>query len=437
MIGETIAAVATPPGEGGVAIIRISGPDAREILSRAFSPVPKARRLGYGHVMGKEGKMDEAMAVFMPAPHTYTREDVAEIHCHGGSYITQRVLERVFELGARPAKSGEFTMRAFLNGRVTLDEAEAVMAVISANSEAAGRAALRQLEGGVSAYVKSIRTQLVDQMAQIEAHMDFPEEVDEDLTREELIASLEEIIAGLRERSDGDRARIVRDGASCVLAGAPNVGKSSIMNALAGSDRAIVTDIAGTTRDVLTERVSLGGLTVELSDTAGVRETGDAIEKIGVERAKKAVQNADAVIAVFDASSPWNDSEKEMLSELDSRAILVLNKTDLTVEKELPGAIMISCKTGEGIKELENAILEALRAPEIAENQMTCARHIDLAKKALEALECALDSAQIGMPLDALCVYLQDALRTLGEITGEDATEDVIDRVFERFCVGK
>jgi len=212
---DTIAAVATPPGEGGVAIIRISGPGAREILSRAFSPAPKQnRRLTYGRVVGAQGAIDEAMAVFLPAPHTYTREDVAEIHCHGGEYITRRVLERAFELGARAAKPGEFTLRAFLNGRVTLDEAEAVMGVVSARSEAAGRAALRQLEGGVSAYVRGVRAQLVDQLAEIEAHLDFPEEIDEELTRETLIRSLEEILAGLRERADGARARIVRDVAS-------------------------------------------------------------------------------------------------------------------------------------------------------------------------------------------------------------------------------
>lgn len=435
---DTIAAIATPAGEGGVAIIRISGPGAREILSRAFSPAPKRdRMLTYGHVMDAGKPIDEAMAVFLPAPHTYTREDVAEIHCHGGRYITRRVLALVLALGARAANPGEFTLRAFLHGRVTLDEAEAVMALVNAGGEAAGRAAMRQLNGGVSAYVHGLRDRLVDQIARIEAHLDFPEEVDEEFTRTELIAALSALEGELRAQADERRARVVRDGASCVLLGAPNVGKSSIMNALAGSERAIVTDIAGTTRDVLTERISLGGLMIELSDTAGVRETGDEIEKIGVERARAAAAAADAVLAVFDAGTPWTPQDKELLSALDARAICVLNKTDLPVRKSLPGSIEVSCLTGEGLDELQRAILKALDAPQAGENALVCERHIALAREALAEIRAALDAARARVPLDALSVHLHAALNRLGEITGEDATEDVITRVFQNFCVGK
>lgn len=438
MTTDTIAAIATPAGEGGVSIIRISGPGAREILSRAFFPVPKKSRvLTYGHVVDAGDFVDEAMAVFLPAPRTYTREDVAEIHCHGGGYITRRVLSLVLSLGARAANPGEFTLRAFLNGRVTLDEAEGVMALVKARGEAAGRAAMRQLGGGVSAYVHGLRDRLLNQVAEIEAHLDFPEEIDEALTRDHLVCELQSLAEDLRARSDERRARVVREGASCVLLGSPNVGKSSIMNALAGSERAIVTDIAGTTRDVLTERIVLGGLLIELSDTAGVRETGDAIEKIGVERARAAAAAADVVLAVFDAGSPWTREDQDLLGALDERAVCVLNKTDLAVCKSLPGAIEISCITGEGLPELEQAILRALDARPSDENRLVCERHISLAREALAEMEQAVQAARTCVPLDALSVHLRAALVHLGEITGEEATDDVIDRVFARFCVGK
>ena len=331
---DTIAAIATPPGEGGIAIVRISGARAGEFLRAAFRPAHKGEmkhgQMRYGTLTDPTGApIDEVMAVFFRAPRSYTREDVAEIHLHGGTMCARAAMERLLSLGARAAEPGEFTYRAFMNGRVDLSEAEAIMGLIGARSQAARRASLRQLRGGVSAPIGRMREELTGLLAKIEAATDFPDEIDEDVTAKDVREGASRIRSELSRAADGKRARIVRDGASVVLCGRPNVGKSSLMNALLSADRAIVTDIPGTTRDVLTESFEIGGVRYQLSDTAGIRETADAIEKIGVTRARDALRDADCVLLVLDSSAPLTPSDQSMLAARDERYLTVLNKSDL------------------------------------------------------------------------------------------------------------
>ena len=450
-MSETIAAIATARGAGGIAIVRISGDRAGEILSKLFRPAGKvehfeSHRLMYGHAVGADGgALDEVMAVLMRAPRTYTREDVAEIHCHGGGVCASAVLRRALELGARMAQPGEFTRRAFMNGRIDLSKAEAVMQLIGANAEAAARASMRQLEGGVSGFVRQINDRLTGLLAAIEAATDFPDEVEEETAAEQVRSDLVDIVADLRARCDARHARLLREGASIVLAGRPNVGKSSLMNALLNQERAIVTDIPGTTRDVLTERVMIGGVLAELSDTAGQRDTSDPIEKIGVDRAIKAVETADVLLIVIDAAEPLAPEDAAMLKNADQRAIVCLNKSDLmpVVARDTIEAITscdiceISAQVGTGIPALINEIARRIGADAEQDGQLMAQRHIELVQRAAAALENAVAAIDSGMPLDTAAIDLREAMSTLMQITGEDVTEEVIDRVFSTFCVGK
>ena len=446
----TIAAVATPPGAGGIAIIRVSGPEAEAILRGCFRPYRAARRfqshrLYYGWVVRDGEVIDEAMAVLMRAPNSYTREDVAELHCHGGRVAAERVLRRALELGAVPAEPGEFTKRAFLNGRIDLSRAEAVMEMIGAGGEAAARASARQLEGGVSTFVRGLSRRLTDALAAVEACTDFPDEVEEETAAAETEDEMRAIAVQLRKKADGRGARILREGASIVLAGPPNAGKSSLMNALLRRERAIVTAIPGTTRDVLTERVVLGGVAAELSDTAGLRHAGDAVERIGVARAQAAVDRADLVLVVLDGSVPPDAEARALLHAEGAPRLICLNKADLGLSHEaeararasgLP-VFPISALSGAGVEALADHLAERLKGMAGAEDALTVERHLRLARAAAEALERGADGIAAGYPLDAACVDLNEALRLLGEITGENAAEAVIDSVFAHFCVGK
>ena len=444
---STIAAIATARGEGGIAIVRLSGGEAERILMAAFRPAGKRKkqsleshRLYFGRLVDAQGRaLDEAMAVLMRAPRSYTREDVAEIHCHGGAAAAEQALRRVIELGAVPAGPGEFTRRAFENGRIDLSEAEAVMGVVSAGSAAALRASVRELEGGVSRFIGVCREALTELLSLIEASNDFPEEIDEPAAARKVASEARFIAGRLLAHADERAARIVREGLSVVLAGRPNVGKSSLMNALTGSERAIVTDIPGTTRDVLTESLSLDGIRVDLSDTAGQREAGDRVEMIGVERARAAQKNADIVLIVLDASEGITAEDKALLRDKDERCIVVLNKDDLAggEAEGVEADIRVSARTGEGIPALAALIREKAGAAALGEGMLTRARHIACAKDAAAALERAAQAIETGAPLDMATVDLWEARRRLGEITGEDATEAVIDAVFANFCVGK
>ena len=335
MSGDTIAAISTAPGAGGIAIVRLSGPCAEQLLRAVFRPANKkadmsGRRLTYGAAVDGRGEvLDEVMAVLLHAPRTYTREDMAEIHCHGGGACASAVLARFLALGARAAEPGEFTRRAYENGRIDLSGAEAVMQLIGAQGEAARRAALRQMRGGVTGFVTGAVEKLTELLSRIQAAVDFPEEVDEAVVGAEARVELEALAGELAKRADPRRARMLREGASVVLCGRPNVGKSSLMNALLSAERAIVTDIPGTTRDVLSERMVLDGKVVRLSDTAGIRESEDAIERMGVARAQGEVEAADVALLVLDASQPLAAEDAALLSQADERYIVCLNKGDL------------------------------------------------------------------------------------------------------------
>lgn len=449
MNSRTIAAIATSQGEGGIAIVRISGESALDIMKRAFKPKRKSKknfehgRMMYGSAVDESGlAIDEAMAVFFRAPNTYTREDVCEIHLHGGRMSASQTLKALFSMGASPAEPGEFTRRAFLNGRIDLSEAEAVMGVIGARSVSALRASVRQLKGGVSARIGRAREELVSLLALISASTDFPDEIDEPAAAKDVSRRASVIRDDLINASDARRARLVREGASVVLIGRPNAGKSSIMNAILCAERAIVTEIPGTTRDVLTESVDIGGIRLSLSDTAGIRDTNDPVEKIGVSRAKDALQDADCVILILDASSPLTEEDEMLLKDQDERYIVVLNKCDLGIKCDLgkeakAEGISVSAKTGEGIDKLVSMISEMASFDGADEEQMTLPRHIECAKRAIQALDRAICGIDGGMPLDFAAQDLREAMDALGDITGETMNEKVIDRVFSDFCVGK
>ena len=438
---DTIAAIATAQGEGGIAIVRVSGPGALQALEAVFARQPRPgswqpNRLYYGHMMERGRRVDEAMAVYMAAPRSYTREDVCELHVHGGRYAAEKALQLVLNQGVRAAEPGEFTLRAFLNGRIDLSQAEAVMAMISASGEAAARAAMRELGGALTKFVDEVSRRLTDLLALIEAGVDFPEEVDERATRERLEDSIRGMVRELEAAVDENAARIVREGLTVALAGAPNAGKSSLMNAILRADRAIVTPVPGTTRDVLSERIRVKGLDMTLLDTAGIRETRDEIELQGVLRAKKAVESADQVILVVDGSIPEGEAEKALLKAADGRTLVVLNKCDLGVDPGRRG-LRVSAKTGEGLDELLDELKARADSFGAGEALLTRPRHIDCAKRAISSLSDALSSLAGGVPQDLISVDLMAALSALGEITGKCAPDEVISAVFRNFCVGK
>lgn len=446
---DTIAAQATPPGEGGIAIVRVSGPACREILSlvfraRAGKPLA-ARQLTYGQLLDGEEVLDEAMAVLMPAPHSYTREDVAELHCHGSQALVAHVLGLLLRSGARMAEPGEFTLRAFLNGRVDLAQAEAVMRMIRAGSERAMRSANRQMEGGVSAFVKEARAYITEVLAGLSAAVDFPDEIEESAAAEQVSKQCRAICTRLREACDPRAGRIEDEGLRVVLAGRPNAGKSTLLNALVGGERAIVTDVPGTTRDTLTESITIDGIRVVLTDTAGLRETSDPVERIGVARARQAIEQADVLALVLDASEYRPEQDAEVLGGLLPQ-LVILTKGDLApcVDEEqirsfFPGVptVMVCAQTGEGMDSLRRVLIGF--APSEAEESgaLTQARHVQAALRACDSLDDAVRAIAEGYPLDMAAIDLASALEALGEITGETMRESVIEEVFSRFCVGK
>lgn len=446
---DTIAAQATAPGEGGVAIVRMSGERSEELLLRVFrarnGKALENRKLTFGWLMDGEQVVDEVMAVIMRAPLSYTREDVAEIHCHGSQTLVSRVLRLLLREGARMAEPGEFTCRAFLNGRIDLSQAEAVMRMIRAGSERAINAAVRQMEGGVSAFVRRARSEITALLAELAAAIDFPDEVEEVRTAQQLGDGCRSIADRLLSSCDLRSGRIEDEGLRVVLAGRPNAGKSSLLNALIGSQRAIVTDIPGTTRDTITESLQICGVRVLLTDTAGLRETGDAVERIGVERARKAIDEADVRVLVIDGSVPFETEEEQQLGGMQPQ-IIVINKEDLRQQvscQELgarfPNAIVVKlCAIREeGLEAFKRALMTFVPDEACESETLTQARHVEAAKRACMSLNdavCAIDS---GMPLDVAAIDLSAALDALGEITGETMNEQVIDEVFSKFCVGK
>lgn len=449
---STIASIATAVGAGGVAMIRISGEESKDILSRVFTPkhtkrAMESHRMMYGWVMENGARVDECMAVYMKAPYTYTTEDVAEIHCHGGQVTAQRVLEVVLRSGARLAEPGEFTKRAFLGGRIDLAQAESVMDLISARTERAAQASLQQMGGYLSGRIHALQSQLLDTIAYLEAYLDYPDEDIEEMTADKAILETEAVKHELEEALKNARAgRMLTGGVRIVLAGSPNTGKSSLLNALLREKRAIVTSVAGTTRDVLREDLNLNGLPVQLIDTAGLRDASDEVERIGIDRAREELEKADVVLMVVDSAREMDEEETALLKNPDITLVAALNKSDLTaaVTAEMlkalnPNAVIVSTSalTGEGVEELRKTLYDtALRGASPEEAYLTGERHIQAAKTAVEALERAL-YALGGYTMDCAALDLRAAWESLGSITGENTTEDVVDRIFAKFCLGK
>ena len=432
---DTIYAPSSAIG-GAIAIIRISGSEAkrvRELLDR--DPTNSPRELSHAKLSFQDDLIDDCMAVYFPAPRSYTGEDMMELNVHGGMQTVQRVLGALAALGLRPADAGEFTKRAFLNGKMDLSAAEAVMDVINADAEQSLKSALAQLQGSIKREISSIEDLLTDALSGIDAAIDYPDEAEAD-TLEALPESLTSAIARVDAMiAKARRGRVLRDGLQVAIVGRPNVGKSSLMNAVLGVDRAIVTAVAGTTRDIIDEKMSMDGVPVRLIDTAGIREASDEAERIGVDRARETLQRADVVCLVLDASVPMTEQDDALLTETqDSTRIVVLNKSDLPKKSDYVGeSILVSAKTGESLRELQDAIL-ALAAPERADGStITNERHI----RALELALMALRDATTAEELDSAATDVKNALHHLGSITGTDVDASVIDRIFERFCVGK
>ncbi len=455
MENRTIAAIATPNAPGGIGIVRISGEKAIEITAKIFKPVSgkslcesKGYSAHFGNVYDNNEKTDEAVCLVFRAPKSYTGEDVAEISCHGGLYVTKRVLRAALNAGAYPAEAGEFTKRAFLNGKIDLAAAESVMALINASGKQAAAAALNTLDGNLSKEIKNVAQSIVSICASLAAWVDYPDEDIEDINADDMLPVFEN---AKKELSDiirrYDCGRAVTDGIDAVIVGRPNVGKSTLMNMLTGFERSIVTDIAGTTRDVVEEKIVLGEIIMRVADTAGIRETENIVENIGVSLAKRRLERAELVLAVFDGSEPLTSDDIDIINKSkDKRAIALLNKSDLPVaadrkiiEEAFSYVVELSASTGEGRAELEKAVSEICSTNEFDPNAacLTSERQRQCCVNAMNSIDEAINAINAGVTLDAINVCADCAIDALLELTGEKATSAVVDEVFSRFCVGK
>jgi tRNA modification GTPase len=462
MQNDTIAAIGTPPGFGGLGVIRVSGPDSFSLvlplLQRpgGLTDLPPSHLLTYGHIVDPTTRetLDEVLAAFMYAPHTYTREDVVEIQGHGGPLVLQRILRLVLAQGARMANPGEFTLRAFLNGRLDLAQAEAVMDLISAQTEAAQRLAVHQLRGRISEQIQDARHVVLGIIASIEASIDFPEEdvpAPQPAELRPLIENAQQKVQALLAGSE--QGQLYRQGLRTAIIGRPNVGKSSLLNALLRTERAIVTPFAGTTRDTVEEVANLHGIPLHLIDTAGITPSNDPVEQIGVQRSRAAAESADVVLLVFDGSEPLTEQDQRVSEELHTmgtRAIIVVvNKADCPQQLEVDevesmwrGVPMVatSAFTGVGLPELEETIADLVLAGRALYSEsalITSARHQEALRRVAEHLRASLASLEQGLPLDFVSIDLRAAYDALGEVTGETASDDLLDRIFSEFCIGK
>lgn len=452
---STVAAISTGRAPGGIGIVRISGENAIAVADNVFSSfngkklceIPGYSAL-YGKAHDKNGHIDNVVALVFKAPKSYTGEDVVEISCHGGLFVTDRVLNAVLEAGAVPAEAGEFTKRAFLNGKMDLTSAESVMSIISAQGEQAEKIALGVLEGKLFKEIKKITDKLLYDMALLSAWVDYPYEEIEDLSAEKLKMHIAESKKELSKLiNDFGKGQIILEGVDTAIVGCPNVGKSTLMNLLSGTDKSIVTEIAGTTRDIVEDTVNAGGITLRLADTAGVRDTDDTVESIGVERAVKRLENAELVLAVFDGSRPLNSDDRRLIDLCKGKkAVGIINKTDLDknylnneIKEYFPQTVFISAKTGEGKAELISAIETLLGTADFDTSAAAVVneRQRDCCKKALDALNDAQNALDLGLTMDAVTVCLDSAAENLMVLTGEKATELVVNEIFANFCVGK
>ena len=455
---DTIAAIATASGNSGIGIIRVSGDEAIEIVDKIFKSVNsdkklvnvKSHTINYGHIVDNDKVIDEVLVSVMNGPHSYTGEDVVEINCHGGMIVIRKILEIVLKNGARTAEPGEFTKRAFLNGRMDLSQAEAVMDVINAKNEFALSSSIEQLNGRVSEKIKSLREKIIYNIAFIESALDDPEHISIDGYSEKLSKILEEVNGELsRLINNFDNGRIVKEGVKTVILGKPNAGKSSLLNLLLGEERAIVTDIEGTTRDTLEESINLNGVFLNLIDTAGIRDSEDVVEQIGVTKAKELAEKSDLVIFVADASKELDENDKEIINLIkDKQAIVLLNKSDLGTiineknvsEFDNKPVITFSAKTGDWLDELENKIRDLFYEGKVKYNDelyITNARQKESLINAKNSIEEVIKSVENDMPEDFYSIDLMDAYTYLGQIIGESVEDDLVNEIFSKFCMGK
>ena len=456
MLTDTIAAIATPLGEGGLAVIRISGADALAVADRSFVPRGKSSQrptraashtVHYGHVVRHGRVVDEVLVTVLRAPRTFTREDVVEISCHGGMLATKSVLDTVLENGARLAEPGEFTKRAFLNGRIDLAQAEAVADLIHARTDLALSAANEQLAGKLSRRINQVRDDLLRALAHVEAHLDFPDEDIAPDTRETLLARLDAarlfIEELLRTANDG---QLLRRGIRAAIVGRPNVGKSSLLNQLLGRDRAMVSPIAGTTRDTIEETANIRGIPVVFIDTAGLRESGDTLELEGMRRSRDALARAELILHVFDSSEPLTPEDEIYLADFAAKKrVIVLNKTDLPPRLNLPAELIgpiqkVSCTTGAGIAALEDAIKQLVWSGEIRAEMlevMINSRHQNALRRAHDATARTHAALSENLTLELAAMELRIAVNAVGEVVGKTSTEDLLDSIFSQFCIGK
>lgn len=460
MLEDTIAGISTPPGIGGIGIVRMSGAEAFSIIRRIFKSFKNkdmmkasSHTIHYGYIYDdkKEAMIDEVLIMVMKAPHTYTKEDVIEINCHGGVVSIQKIMELVVREGARIAEPGEFTKRAFLNGRIDLSQAEAVIDIITAKTDMSLQSAVYQLEGSLSHKIKAYRHEILSMIAHIEATIDYPEHDIEELTYQTMEKQTQELlqkICGLIDTADS--GKILREGLQTVIIGKPNVGKSSLMNALLKEQRAIVTDIPGTTRDILEEYINLRGVPLKIIDTAGIRDTEDVVEKIGVGKSKEFLEKADFILMLVDGSIPLSEEDVQIFDLIkEKKAIVIINKTDLPIgidelqikqfadEKQI---LKVSLKDSKGLDQLEKVLKDMFFSGEVNFERdvlVTNIRHKQLLEKAENSLRAVLETIQMQMPEDCISIDLQQAYEYLGEITGDSVGESIIDQIFTQFCLGK
>ena len=458
MTGDTIAAIATAMTASGIGIVRISGDDSMEIISKIYRSKNgkkkikevKTHTIHYGYIYDGDQMVDEVLVMIMNGPHSYTGEDTVEIDCHGGVFAMRKVLEAVIHAGARPAEPGEFTKRAFLNGRIDLSQAEAVIDVINAKNEYALKSSISQLKGSVMKSIEDIRSKIIYHIAFIESALDDPEHISIDGYGDELAVVVGEEKKKIKKLIDSfSEGKMIQEGIRTVIVGKPNAGKSSLLNCLVGEEKAIVTDIAGTTRDVLEETIVLQGISLKMMDTAGIRNTDDVVEKIGVERAKQYADKADLIIHIIDASVALDTDDEEILSMIgDKKAVILLNKSDLTsvvkktdIESKVGMPVIeISAKENTGIDDFIGTIKQWFLSGEIDYNHeviITNVRHEHLLEEALESLRMVQESVKAELPEDFYSIDLMNAYTSLGLIIGEEIEDDLVNEIFSKFCMGK
>ena len=458
MIKDTIAAIATAMSSSGIGIVRMSGPDSFDIIDKIFQPKKAGKKLSnekgyslhYGFIKDGEDFIDEVLVLAMRGPHSYTAEDTIEIDCHGGIFVVKKILETVIKYGARVAEPGEFTKRAFLNGRIDLSQAEAVIDVINAKNEMALKSSLSQLKGSVHTKIVSLREDIIYEIAFIESALDDPEHISLDEYPEKLLPKIQNINQNLKKLlASCDNGRIMKEGIQTVIVGKPNAGKSSLMNVLVGEERAIVTDIAGTTRDIIEEHISLNGISLNIIDTAGIRNTEDIVENIGVSKAKDYAENADLILYVVDGTKEMDEADKEIWPILENKKVIILlNKSDLDnilTKEELEEkfnfpVIPISAKEETGINILEDTLKDLFFQGELSFNDeiyITNMRHKEAIQNAYDSMKLVEGSILDGMPEDFFSIDLMNAYKSLGIVIGEEIEDDIANEIFSKFCMGK